>query len=62
MVAFNELSRAASCEVVGDDDIYLVENLDPEEKIDSDKKVGDGVKIEKDENLNLDRSIDLGAD
>jgi hypothetical protein len=40
-----------------------VENLDPQEKVVGDKKVGDEVEIEKDEILNLDEcSIDLGID
>jgi len=43
MVVFNEPSRAASYEVVGDDDLYLAENLDLEEKVGSHVKVGDGV-------------------
>ena len=47
---------------MGDEDLYLVENLDPEEKDFVDKKVKDGVKIDKDESLELDDcSIDLGA-
>lgn len=63
MIAYNELSRTSGYEVVEDDGLYFVKNLDPEEKVDADKKVGDGVKIEKDENLGLDDcSIDLGAD
>jgi hypothetical protein len=63
MVAFNELNQAVGYEVVGDDDLYLVEDLDPEEKVVSDKKVEDGVKIEKDESLNLDDcSINLTED
>lgn len=31
-VAINELNRAAGYEVVGVDDLYIVENIDPEEK------------------------------
>lgn len=43
--------------------MYFVENLDPEEKVIADKKVGDRVKIEKDESFNLDDcSIDIGVD
>jgi hypothetical protein len=63
MIACNELCCAACYEVIGDDDLYLVENLDPEENVDDDKNVEDGVKIEKDESLELDDcSIDLRAD
>ncbi|KEH26754.1 hypothetical protein MTR_6g071585 [Medicago truncatula] len=40
--------------VIGDDDLYLVENLDPEKNVVAHKKVGDRVKIEKDESLGLD--------
>jgi len=51
----NALCRVAGYEVVGDDqDLYIVENLDSEEKVVADKKVGDEVKIESDENFNLD--------
>jgi len=54
---------SSSYEVVRDDYLYLVENLDPEEKVVVDKKVEDVVKIEKDENLNLDDcSIDPTED
>jgi len=63
MIANNELSRTTGYEVIGDDDLYLVENLDPEENVVAHKKVGVEVKIEKDESLGLDDcSIDLGAD
>jgi hypothetical protein len=42
--------------------LYIIENLDLEEKIVAEKKIEDGVKIEKDESFNLyDVSIDLGA-
>lgn len=41
-------------EIIGDDDLYLIKNLDPKEKVVANKKVGDGVKIEKEENLELD--------
>lgn len=44
MISFNELSWAEGYEVVGDDDLYLVENLDPDETITTDKKVRHGVK------------------
>jgi len=46
MITYNELSREAAYAVVGDDNFYLFENLDPEEKVDVDKKVGYEVKIE----------------
>jgi len=63
MIAYNELCRAVGYEAIGDDDLYFVENLDHEENIDADKNFGDGVKIEKDESLELDDcSIDLRAD
>jgi hypothetical protein len=43
--------------------LYIIENLDPEEKIVVEKKVKDDVKMEKDENFNLDNvSIDLRVD
>jgi len=48
MIVCNEPSRAASYEALGDDDLFLVENLEPKKKVFADKKVGDGVKIEKD--------------
>jgi len=38
MIACNVLSCAASDEIIGDDDLFLVEYLDPEEKIVTDKK------------------------
>jgi len=61
MITFNELSRATSYEVVGDDDLHIAENLDPEETIAIDKKVRHGVKFEIDESLNLDHcSINRG--
>jgi hypothetical protein len=41
-------------EVIGDDDLYLVNKIDLKEKIVANKKVGDEVKIEKEENLKLD--------
>ena len=64
MVDYKALCRATSYEVVGDgQNLYIVENLDPEEKVVTDKKVGDGVKIENYESFNFDDSgIDLGAD
>jgi len=43
MITFNELSRTTRYEVIGDDDLYLAENLDLEEKVGSHVKVGDGV-------------------
>lgn len=46
MIAYNELCWAACYEVIGDDNLYLVENLDPEENVDAGKNVEDGVKIE----------------
>jgi len=61
MIAYNELSRTTCYELIGDDILFRVENLNLEEKVAADKKVGDGVKIEKDESLGLDDySIDLG--
>jgi len=49
--------------VVEAEDLYIVENYDPKEKVDADKKVVDKVKIEKDESLGLDDcSIDHGPD
>jgi hypothetical protein len=63
MIAYNVLSGAASNEKIGDDDLFLVENLDPKDKIVADKKVGYEVEFEKDEILVLDDcSIDLRPD
>ena len=53
MVDYNELSRMAGQEVVGDDEeLYIIENLDPNERVDP----GPGVKVEVD-----DSPIDLSA-
>jgi len=51
--------RAGGFEVIGDDqDLFIIENLDPEPR----KKVEDGVKLEKEDNFNLDDiDIDLRA-
>jgi len=38
--------------------LYIIENLDPEEKVVAGKKVEDGVKIEKEDSFNLD-DIDI---
>jgi hypothetical protein len=59
----NELCRATGVEVIGDDqDWYINENLDPEDKIVVGKKAEDGVKIEKEDNFNLDDvDMDLGT-
>lgn len=54
MIVFNELSWVVGYEVIEDDNFRLVENLDHEEKVAADKKVGHEVKIEKDEIINLD--------
>jgi len=55
-------SRAAGYEVIGCNDLYLVEHIDPKEKVAADKKVRHRVKFENDENINLDDcSINLGA-
>jgi len=63
MIDYNVLSSVASNEIIGDDDLFRVENFDPEEKIVVDKKVGDRVKFKKDEGLGLDDySIGLWAD
>jgi len=40
-------------DVIRDDDLYIVENFDPKEKVFADKKVGDGVKIKIEETLDL---------
>jgi len=53
MVDYNELSRAAGQEVVEDDEeLYIIENFDPDERVGP----GPGVKVEVD-----DSSIDLSA-
>jgi len=64
MVEYNTICQAAGYEVVGDDeDMYIIENLDPGKNVVAEKKVEDGVKIKNDESFNLDDcSIDLGAD
>jgi len=63
MADYNELCRAAGFEVIGDDqDLYIIENLDPEEKVVEGKKPEDVVKLEKKDSFNLDDiDIDLGA-
>jgi len=63
MADYNELCRVTGFEVIGDDqDLYIIENLDPEEKVVVGKKVEDGVKLEKKDSFNLDDiDIDLGA-
>jgi len=53
MVDYNELSRAAGQEVVEDDEeLYIIENLDPDEMVGP----GPGMKVEVD-----DSPIDLSA-
>jgi hypothetical protein len=48
-------------EIIGDDDVFIVENLEPQDKIANDKKLKDRVKIE-DEIIRLDDcSIDIGV-
>jgi hypothetical protein len=61
---YNELCRATGYDVIGDDeDLYIIENLDPKKKVVAEKMVEDGVKIEKEDSFNLDDvGIDLGAD
>ena len=54
MVYYNEVSQAAGQEVVEDDEeLYIIENLDPDEWV---GHVGPRVKVEND-----DSSIDLSA-
>jgi len=45
MIVFNELSWVVGYEVIWNDDLHLVENLDHEEKVAADKKVGVEVKM-----------------
>jgi len=54
---------AAGFEVIGDDqDLYIIENLDLEEKIVVGNKAEDGVKLEKKDSFNVDDiDIDLRA-
>jgi len=60
MITYIKLHRTAGYDVIGDDDLYLVENLNHEEKVLTGKKVEDGVKIEKDKSLGLvDCSVDV---
>jgi len=63
MANYTELCQAAGVEVIGDDqDLYIIENLDLENKVVVGKKGEDGVKIEKEDSFNLDDiDIDLGA-
>ncbi|KEH34266.1 hypothetical protein MTR_3g463860 [Medicago truncatula] len=63
MADYNKLCRAAGFEVIGDDqDLYIIENLDPDENVVAGKKAEDGVKLEKEDSFNLDDiDIDLGA-
>ncbi|AES78091.1 hypothetical protein MTR_7g024450 [Medicago truncatula] len=49
VISFNELSRAAGYEVVGEDDLYLVENFYLEGKVAANRKFGHEAKFEKDE-------------
>jgi len=50
---YNELSRAAGVEVIGDDEeLHIIENLDPDERVGP----RHGVKVELDDSL-----IDLSA-
>jgi hypothetical protein len=64
MTDYNELCRVAGVEVIGDDqDLYIIENLDLEEKVVARKNAEDGVKLENENSFNLDDvDIDLGAD
>ena len=53
MTDYNEISRAAGQEVIGDDEeLYIIENLDPDEWV----APSPGVKVEVD-----DTPIDLSA-
>jgi len=53
MTDYNELSRAAGVEVIEDDEeLYIIENLDPDERVGP----GPGVKVEVD-----DSPIDLST-
>jgi len=63
MADYIELCGAAGVEVIGgDQDLYIIENLDPKEKVVAGKKVEDSVKLEKEDNFNLDDiDINLGA-
>jgi len=55
MTDYNELCRAVGVDVIGDDeDLYIIENHDPEYKVVVEKKAKDGVKIEKEDSCNLD--------
>jgi len=53
MIVYNELSRVTFNEIIGDDDVVIVETFDSENYVIDDKKVEDGVKIEVD-SLGLD--------
>ncbi|KEH41152.1 hypothetical protein MTR_1g044315 [Medicago truncatula] len=63
MAEYNELCRTTGFEVIGDNqNLYINENLYPEEKVVAGKKPEDGVKLEKEDNFNLDDiDIDLEA-
>jgi len=55
MADYNELGRAAGQEVVEDEELYIIENLDPDERV-GPVGSGPGVKVEVD-----DSPIDLSA-
>ena len=55
MANYNEVSRAAGEEMIGDEEeLYIIENLDPDERVGPGP--GPGVKVEVDDSL-----IDLSA-
>jgi hypothetical protein len=48
MVRYNELGRFAGNEIIGDDDVVIIENLDKDDgdkKIVNDKHIVDGVNV-----------------
>jgi len=49
-------------EIIGDGDLFIVENLEPQDKVANDRKVRDGVKIENEIIRLEDCSIDIGVD
>jgi len=62
MSRYNELSRAAGNEIIGDDDVVVFQNLKMEDKIVNDKKVENILKVEDDSLRTDDRNIDLGVE
>lgn len=50
---YNELSWAVDNEIIGYDDLFIVENIEPQEQVADDKKVGDTFEIKDEKTFNL---------